>query len=264
MGVANSAPVRVIRDDGQGLSRARNAAIKAARGELVAFIDDDCEADPRWLEVLSDKLAETPEAGVIGGLFVAPPKARRGFGACPHWSVIDGLYRPTGAEHHLPEQAQVLGGNLAIRRSVAEQIGFFDEFLGAGGLFPSAEDWDFVFRTVRAGFAVRTTPEAVVNHTFGWRYGVHAVRRLQQNYLRALGAYNAKMTLAGLSSGAEALSYFRREIWVGWMRERSPVTPVGSALRFRAFADGYGECLARFELDHQMLLRPRESAIAAS
>ena len=72
--------VRVVRDSGRGLSRARNTAIAEAQGEIVAFTDDDCEADSRWLEELVTRFMAEPAVGLIGGLLVAPPRAQRGFG----------------------------------------------------------------------------------------------------------------------------------------------------------------------------------------
>src|SRR5947209_7117488 len=74
--------VRVVRDSGRGLSRARNTAIAEAQGEIVAFTDDDCEAEPRWLAELVTRFMAEPTVGLMGGTLVAPPRARRGFGRC--------------------------------------------------------------------------------------------------------------------------------------------------------------------------------------
>src|SRR4051794_23710135 len=46
--------MRVLEQSGRGLSRARNAALDAARGHIVVLTDDDCEADPDWLAVITD------------------------------------------------------------------------------------------------------------------------------------------------------------------------------------------------------------------
>ncbi|MET0414404.1 MAG: glycosyltransferase family A protein, partial [Actinoplanes sp.] len=58
--------VRLIEEPLPGLSRARNAGLAAARGELVAFTDDDVEVDPRWLEALSRPFEDAPVACVTG------------------------------------------------------------------------------------------------------------------------------------------------------------------------------------------------------
>ena len=57
--------------EGRGFGYARNAGLRAARGEVVLFMDDDCEADPAWLEALTAPLHANPEVlGVAGAVLV--------------------------------------------------------------------------------------------------------------------------------------------------------------------------------------------------
>ncbi len=55
----------------KGTSRARNAGIHASEGELVVFMDDDCEADAKLLEVYADLFAQQPGVGFAGGSLIS-------------------------------------------------------------------------------------------------------------------------------------------------------------------------------------------------
>src|SRR5207247_3830534 len=69
--IASTYPYRVINEENQGLSRARNTGIAAATGEMVAFIDDDAYPDPHWLRFLALSFMEDDYAAV-GGPNLAP------------------------------------------------------------------------------------------------------------------------------------------------------------------------------------------------
>ena len=134
---------------GHGPAANRNHGAKAARGEWLAFVDDDCEPQSGWLEALARAAGE---ADVVEGRTVAP-------GA--HDSPFEELVEN--------ENGGVLWScNLAVRREVFERLGGFDEdFREAGG-----EDMEFAWRVTRAGWRVRFAPDALVHHPprrIGWR-----------------------------------------------------------------------------------------------
>jgi len=64
---AGKNPVRYIYEEQEGISRARNTGVKAATGEIVAFVDDDAMADPDWLSGIEAAFLENPEVGIVGG-----------------------------------------------------------------------------------------------------------------------------------------------------------------------------------------------------
>ena len=79
---------------------------------------------------------------------------------------------------------------MACHRRILEDLGPFDERLGAGSRYLSAEDNDYCFRALDAGYRIRYLPEAVVHHQ-AWRpKGQHW--RLQWTYGVGQGAYFAK------------------------------------------------------------------------
>ena len=77
--VAANPRVEVVREDELGLSAARNAALKKARGQFVLFLDDDATAEPDWLAAYQRFLSAPPSAkiAVVGGAvfseFEIPP-----------------------------------------------------------------------------------------------------------------------------------------------------------------------------------------------
>lgn len=242
---------------GKGASRARNAAVAAAGGDVVAMVDDDCEADPNWLEVLVDRLRDVPQAGIVGGALLAPARGRRGPGNCPACTPAEALYVPSTTTRGAGARVTWLTANVAFRRSALDVLGRFDEFLGPGSHFPVAEDTDFLLRSERLGVATLTTPKAVVRHTYGWRYGARAVWDLQRNYARGNGALAGKLTLLGDSEGRRHLREMRRLTALDWVERRRPVAFPAGVRRYAHFASGYRECVNDFLVDDDGLLRKK-------
>ena len=248
---------RVISQDGKGLSRARNVAIRMADGDVIAMTDDDCEAAPDWLSVLVDQFVAFPRVGIVGGAVVAPPAGVRGPGNCPACQPDEVMYEPAAQPGGAPPGFRWIGANFAFRRHTAELVGEFDELLGAGAHFPVAEEIDFMRRAEGLGIPMLTTPIAVVHHTFGWRYGVAAVWRLQGNYARGNGAYAGKLTLLGDPRGKADLATMRRLTMVDWIERRRPVALPAGIRRYHHFAAGYRDCLHGFRVDDRGLLQRR-------
>lgn len=257
---------KVVRDAGRGLSRARNAAIAAADGDVLAMIDDDCEADPEWLEAILSRLTRNSRVGVVTGTVVAPPKAKRGLGNCPASYPADVLYDPAVSGHQPPEGFDWIGANFALTRTAAEAIGPFDEYLGAGARFSAGEDADYRWRAVEQGIVMQVAPESIVRHTYGWRYGLRALHAFQRGYARGGGAFAAKLTLLGDPWGSYDLNEQRRKIAHDWRPGRRSNLPASTqhtrlaALpiairRYLVFASAYRECMTDFRVDARALLQ---------
>lgn len=250
---------RVVRDRGCGLSRARNLCVATATGGIIAMLDDDCEAAPDWLEVLVSKFRAHPGVGIIWGAVVPPPRARRGFGNCPSCNPKQVIHDPALFGHHPPAEFEFIGANLAFTRRAADTIGPFDETLGPGGRFPVSDDTDFEWRAVEHGIVQLSTPDAVVHHTHGWRYGLRALWTFQHRYARGNGAYAAKLTLLGDPWGARALKEHRRMAGRQWWARRNPAVLPIAVRRYLLYAAAYRECLAGFTVDSRHLLREQPS-----
>lgn len=241
-------------------SAARNAALRAASGEVIAMLDDDCEAAPDWLQVIDECLAEDESVGLVGGSLVAPPRARRGPGSCPEVLPSDSLYDPVRDGRRAPDGWVWVTANAAFRRDALETVGLFDELLGPGTPFPGCEDTDFRLRFERAGVRMRTTPRSVVRHTHGWRYGIRAVLRHQRNYARGNGAMAAKLTLMDDGRGREWVDDMRADCLGRWHRTRDVVQLPSGLRRWRHFSGAYRECVRGYRVDARGFLEPVEGA----
>ncbi|HSU85548.1 MAG TPA: glycosyltransferase [Chthoniobacterales bacterium] len=161
--------VRYIHQENHGLSSARNAGAAAAKGEVLAYTDSDCLADPDWLYYLIGTLVSGDYAGV-GGPNISPP-ARNWIQACV--AAAPGgpshvLLTDTVAEH-------IPGCNMAFYRWAFETIGGFDiDYRKAG------DDVDFCWRLQQEGHVIAFAPTAIVWHHR--RFSLGAFRRQQAGY----------------------------------------------------------------------------------
>lgn len=156
---------RYLREERQGISFARNAGIREARGKIVAFIDDDETAAEGWLENLTANLHSDEWVGA-GGRVVPQWNRRR-----PRWmlgesSFLAGpiaMFEPTVHEVDLIEPP--FGANMAFKRSVFERFGVFRTDLGrVGNGMLSGEDTEFGRRLLNAGLRLRFEPNAITLH----------------------------------------------------------------------------------------------------
>lgn len=179
-------PVRLVAAPMPGLGRARNAGVAAARGDVVAFTDDDCypEADfvDRWCEVFDD-----PAVAYGAGRILLHDA--RDFPITVRTETAPLPLAP-GA---FVEPGLVQGANMAFRRSVVVALGGFDPRLGPGTPFV-ADDVDLAARASAAGARGGFFPGPVVHHHHG-RRSAPEVDALRRSYDRGRGAYFAKLLL---------------------------------------------------------------------
>ena len=153
--LARSAGAGYLRS-GQGLSLGRNLAVRSTDADVVAFVDDDVEFDATWAERVAELFGQVEGAGVVAG---------RGL---DH----DGRLWPGTAEgtYGWPTNPFGLGSgfNLAFRRAALAEAGPFDERLGGGAMYRTAEDTDMVYRIMRAGWTVVCSDDITVTH-HNWR-----------------------------------------------------------------------------------------------
>lgn len=118
-------PRRVV-EPTPGLSRARNAGIAAARGDVLLFTDDDVQVPSNWIEPMAAPILEGTADAVAGGVRLAE-FLRRGWMSDLHASLL----ADTTAQQRRGE-TRLVGANMAIDRSVLVTVGGFDSELGAG------------------------------------------------------------------------------------------------------------------------------------
>lgn len=155
-----------------GSYAARNAGMRAARGDWFVFTDADCLPQPDWLENLLDQnKAASVRAGRV--IMVSP-------------SGEPNIFERYDQVRGIPQDWYVRRGyaataNLAIRREDALTVGHFDEDLFSGG------DADYVRRAVAKGIPLVYVPHAAVEHPArdSWQALTTKVRRMRGGQLTA-------------------------------------------------------------------------------
>jgi cellulose synthase/poly-beta-1,6-N-acetylglucosamine synthase-like glycosyltransferase len=152
-----------------GLSGGRRTGSERARGDVIAFLDDDAVADPDWLEQLA-AVYEDPfvlgAGGLIEPLWAAPPP--RWFPAEFNW-VVGCTY--AGMPVARGRVRNAIGANMSVRASVLARTGAFDPRLGrspgGGPVHGTAEETEFCIRASQAhpGRYWIYEPRARVRHT---------------------------------------------------------------------------------------------------
>ena len=158
--------IEVIDNSGErGLSGARNAGIAHATTDLIAFMDDDAEAEADWLQCLRDGLSD-PEVMAVGGKIVPRWEEQ-----APRWFPDEFLWVVGSTYRGMPTKRAVIrnaiGANMAFRREVFSAIGGFRTGIGRVGTLPlGCEETELSIRAY-AHWPARTIvyePDAVVHH----------------------------------------------------------------------------------------------------
>ena len=158
-----------ITQPNMGLSYARNAGAHAARGDIFAYTDGDCMADPDWLYFMVGTLLSGDYVGV-GGPNISPPAV--------NWIQAAVSAAPGGPSHVLLTDVvaeHIPGCNMAFHRAAFASVGGFDtEYRKAG------DDVDFCWRLQTNGGVIAFSPSAIVWHYR--RFTLKAFRAQQEGY----------------------------------------------------------------------------------
>ena len=199
------ARLRVIHDDGRGLSRARNLALATAEADWIAFVDDDCLVAEDFAAALLAEIAVHPGADWIAGDVCAGASARAADDLPPvtTFPVDRPLIRRGGRT--LPG-AIGFGVLFCVRRSTAERLGGWDERLGPGVPdLPAADDMDFNHRLLRSGGTAVLSPAVRAIHD-QWRSPDQVVE-LQRGYSRAWAGFACKHLGRNAGGGLRLLAW---------------------------------------------------------
>ena len=159
------ADVRVVVSDDVGLSHARNAGVKNARGEIVAFIDDDARAEKKWLENMIRNY-EDPQVMGVGGFIAAVWEGKR-----PSWFPEELDWIVGCSYKGLPKRRSTIrnpiGCNMSFRKIVFENVGYFRSDIGRlGKKLLANEETELSIRVLRKipNSKIIYEPSALVYH----------------------------------------------------------------------------------------------------
>lgn len=210
--VARFPSFRYARQDEGGLNAARNRALREARGDVVAFTDDDAVVDPGWLTALLRNF-DDPRVLCTTGLTMPAQldtEAQELFEAYSPFGR--GFYRRVfDLERASPLAVGPVGAgaNMALRRSVPALVGEFDEALDGGTPTRSGGDHEMYSRILAAGFQIVYEPAAL-----SWHRHRRSMDELRET-LRGYGTGVYAMWTRALVEGRE-LGVFK-QAWA-WLR----------------------------------------------
>ena len=156
---------RYVVEHQQGVAFTRNRCAKEAQGEIVAYLDDDSKAQPGWLEFTTHFFDMHADVYSVGGRII--PYFLTGI---PDWysKYFFGLVgRFDQGEHikRLTGQRYPCGANMAFRKRVFEEVGYFNTALGRSGTGLLAnEEKDIYMRILAHGKKVYYLPNVEVLH----------------------------------------------------------------------------------------------------
>jgi GT2 family glycosyltransferase len=189
---AKRLPVRLVLQEHAGPAAARNRGAEGAKGDCLAFVDDDCRLSPAWLKTMAGIFREIPMCAVTGR---TENILRKNLFAQTSQTLIGFLYAHYNAE---PAQARFFtSNNLAVSAVLFREAGGFDtSFLRAAG-----EDRELCDRLLAGGHRVVYAAEALAFHA----HELTLLSFLRQHFNYGCAAYHFHRLRARRSQGGVGL-----------------------------------------------------------
>ncbi|MBI3950639.1 MAG: glycosyltransferase [Acidobacteria bacterium] len=173
--LAGEGKIRVIRQAVPSASRARNRGILEATGDILIFLDDDILIERDFIRAHLENFRDNDVAAVTGAIWsengsTLPPVHE--LPAIARKEPLGWMEVPPSLAFRT-EKIFTLSGNCSVRRSVAQQVGGFDENYGR---YDYHADYDFGWRIHRAGGKILHEPRAGIHHLVASRGGCRVQR----------------------------------------------------------------------------------------
>lgn len=195
--------VRYVREDRPGLAAAHNAGLAVARGEIIAFTDDDVRVDVHWLAELARGFAFAEDVACVTGLIVPAEletpaqKWLEQFGSFSKGLTLRafnlGRHRPPDPLFPFTAGRFGSGANMAFHAATLRAWGGFDPATGTGTPALGGDDLAAFLRVIVSGQTLVYQPAALLYHRHRREYD--ALRRTAYGYGVGFGAFLTKAVL---------------------------------------------------------------------
>ena len=211
--------MRYVCERRPGLDWARNRAIVEARGDIIAFTDDDVVVDPGWVRALAEVFSENTEVMAVTGLIVPYEletesqiyfENRGGFGKRfkRAWYRMNQENGKQKATFYGFSDMFGAGANMAFRRRLFDHIGYFDPALDMGTATKGGGDMEMFFRVLKKGYTLVYEPGAVVRHCHRRNY--EQLRKQMASWGTSFYAYVMRNAIAYPD---ERFDFIRLGLW---------------------------------------------------
>jgi glycosyltransferase involved in cell wall biosynthesis len=153
---------RYFSESRPGKSRALNAGIREARGEIIVFTDDDCIPSPGWVENILKEFESDPGLSVLGGRVELYDQ-----NDAQQAILLSNCRMLVTNAREVFETPAIIGANMAFRKTVLQATRGFDPLLGPGAICKAVEDLDLIYRSLKKKFKIVYSPEVMVFHNHG-------------------------------------------------------------------------------------------------
>jgi glycosyltransferase involved in cell wall biosynthesis len=237
-------PLRIVVEPKPGLSHARNAGLREARGDYILWTDDDVRVHVDWLTAYERAILKWPGTTVFGGTIIPIFE-----GGPPLWLAgTVHLCESAFASRRLSAEAAVdperdglpYGANFAIALS-AQRARPYDVRLGRqrSGWLTGGEELDVIEALLEAGGTARWVPDAIVEHMMGAERQTTAyLRRYFEGHGYVLGLEERRGAPGSDGRLRDAAIVLHRELVFRLMRATRPPTAWVPALLRAAIARG--------------------------
>ena len=218
--------MRYVREDRRGASAARNRALHEAQHEIVVFTDDDAFPDPGWLRALLYNFTD-PLVLCATGLvlpFELETDAQFWFERySPHGRGFRRIVYDGFQYDALDVSSIGVSASMALRKSVLELVGGFEETLSPGMPTRAGEDYELFSRILTAGYRIVYDPAAI-----SW----HRHRRTWQELRDAIFGYGIAVYAQWTHTLFVEHEFMIPRLALGWFRYKQFPNLMRSLLRF--------------------------------
>lgn len=238
---------RTLSFDRANISAARNLGVKHARGELVAFIDDDAVPEPTWLTHLAAVFNDI-DVAQAGGTTLGRNGISVQHGAALVTSegvtvaVTVHSDSPTVIEPSKDASPRLHGTNMTVRRDVLVEHGGFDERYAF-----YLDETDLTCRISQGGGKTMFVPKATVHHGVApsdMRSADRTPKALFEIGASA-GVFHQKHTLARDRATAREQFFTERKTWIGMHLRKGTLTPDDATRLISELEEGYANGISR-------------------